>query len=289
MKVDVVYSDGAVGLPMHTAKTVPFSASVKNGNSDVSVACACPFVQTLECNISDGKIEIDISYMLIINAFAKRECELASDAYIPFYECDAEIEDISFSNMPIKSEKTLRISLCSDSALPDGSEILTALPRVKIESVNLENGGALGSASVSVIYKNADGGVSSVNVSDSFEIDLADLAGFDEYAFLIRVSSVGIKEGSDRLCAEYDLTVSIVAWKSASKNAVRALVATKSESSDTKRPFIVYYPMKDEVLWDVGKKYNLPVSSIASANPECEDGEILPKAILITRAKRTKK
>ncbi len=290
VRADVVYSADS-SSPMHVTKAIPFSVSLESGLSDVSLICACPFVQTVECDLSDGKIEIDISYMLVVNGYAKGECTIVSDAYMPFYESETERESVSFSVAPIKSEKNVKVALCSENALSEGSEILFVLPKAEIESVTTENGKktALGSAEACVVYKNADGVASSTTLSGDFEIDLSDVSDSDEYLFLMRISPVSVKSSADGLCAEYDLFVSAVSWKSDERSAVHTLTTKSTESPDERKAFTVYYPSKDEGLWEIGKKYNLPVSSITAANPECEEGEALPKAILIARGKHHKK
>lgn len=292
INTDVIYNAKDSTEPSHVAKRIPFanSLSLQGGVDENAVFAVCPYIRSLECEISDGeggsKIEIDINYSLTVNGAFVTPSTCVCDAYMPAYLVETESERIGFSISPEKNTVSVRMRSCSDGALPEKSKVMLSNVQTQIESVALENGKktALGNATVTAIYKNEDGGVSSRVISDSFEIDLSDMGDFDEYVFLMRVSPVSLKNEQDSLCAEYVIDVDVITWKSGSAEIIRTICVTEPESCDCKKPFTVYYPTKDESLWDVGKKYNVNTVSLASVNPE-SSGEELPKVLLIPRAR----
>ena len=275
---------------VHISKMIPFSNSLTIDSSmgEPSVLCALPYIRSLECETSetdDSKIEIDIEYALIVNGAFNVGCSYVCDAYMPSYEFEIESETVGFSSAPQKSMKNIKVNACSDSALPEGSKVMLANVQAQIESTTHEEDkkSAIGSSFVNIVYKNTDGTLSSLGLSEDFEIDLDDISDFDEYVFLIQTSPASVKNDQNGVCAEYELEVNIIAWKNGSGEMIRASRVISPETADNKKPFTIYYPSKDESLWDVGKKYNVTVSSIVAANPECEDAEILPNVILIPR------
>lgn len=296
INTDIVYISRASSDPIHVSKRIPFSNSVnvEGAPSDSSVFSACPYIRSVECEIAHAeggdKIEIDVSYALIVNGASVVDCAYVCDAYMPAYEFETESERIGFSSDPEKTPKSVKMRSCAKDVLPEGSKVMLATAQTQIESIASENGkkSAMGSVGLNVVYKNPDGAVSSYSFSDSFEIDLSDISDFNEYVFLMRMSPISVKNEQDGLCAEYDINADVISWKSGSGEMIRASRVIAPEHTDEKKPFIIYYPSKDESLWDVGKKYNVNVQSLISANPEI-DGENLPKVLLIPRARTISK
>jgi len=130
----------------------------------------------------------------------------------------------------------------------------------------------------------------SQSFSGDFALELKDLSDFDEYIFLIRVSSVNARVEEERLCVGYDLEINILSWKSEVGEIIKNSQILSGENFEDRKPFTVYYPAKNETLWDVGKKYNVTVSSLVSANPSyTENAEKMPSVLLIPRHKQIKK
>jgi LysM repeat protein len=149
---------------------------------------------------------------------------------------------------------------------------------------------ALGSSLITVVYKDSDGIYSSQSFSGDFALELKDVADFDEYIFLLRVSQINARIDEGRLCVGYDLEINILSWKSEFSEIIKTSQIIGEDLSESRKPFTVYYPQKGETLWEVGKKYNVELSALAASNPSCgENTEKMPSVLLIPRHKQAKK
>lgn len=293
VNADVIYYDAMSGEPVHVARRIPFSNFIELPDTLTGDAhsAACAYIRSVDCNISgdnsgeNNKIELDIGYAISVNGAAETDCSYVSDMYMPAYSLDTESERVNFSGEVNNSVKNIRVESCSESALDEGSKVMFVLVRPQIESVSDGDGvkKALGSSLINVVYKNADSSVSSRSFSGDFEIDLSDISDFDEYIFLVRATSRTAKNSESALCVGYDLEANILSWKNTAGEMIRSANVMPIEDEKERKPFTLYYPASDESLWDIGKKYNVNVSSIAEANSLEPDSDERPKVIIIPR------
>ena len=212
--------------------------------------------------------------------------------YIPAFAVKNESEKVNFSSEPAKTTKSIRVESSADSMIPDGSTVVLTSVNPTVDSISGENGvkSAFGSSLITVVYKDSDGVYGSQSFSGDFTIELKDLSDFDEYIFLLRVSQINTRIEDGRLNVGYDLEINILSWKSEISEIIKTSQIVGEELSDDRKPFTVYYPQKGETLWEVGKKYSVPLSSLALSNPLCsENAEKMPTALLIARHKQSKK
>ena len=297
INIDVIYSPADAQEPMHVYKKVPFSRIVEVDLSSLEgiVCTACSYIRSLDCALSnDGsgennKIEVDVGYALAVNGVGSISCRYVSDMYMPSCAIKTESEKISFSSEPSRTVKNIRVESCAPSPLPEGASVVITTVQPQIESLTSENGvrRALGSSQINVVYKDALGNISSQSFNGDFEAELKDLPEFDEYLFLLRPSAVNTAADENSLCVGYDLEITVVSWKSEMSEMIRSSQVTDSDVVQERKPFTVYYPAKNETLWDIGKKYNVTSAELASANPEISEDSV-PSVILIPRHKQSK-
>jgi hypothetical protein len=176
--------------------------------------------------------------------------------------------------------------------IPESSTIVLTSVNPTVDSISSDEGvkSAFGSSLITVVYKDSDGLYSSQSFSGDFALELKDLADFDEYIFLLRVSQINARIEDGRLCVGYDLEINILSWKSEFSEIIKTSQIIGEEAFGERKPFTVYYPQKGETLWEVGKKYNVTLSSLLSSNPSCgENIEKMPSVLLIPRHKQAKK
>ncbi|MBE6607903.1 MAG: DUF3794 domain-containing protein [Ruminococcaceae bacterium] len=299
-ELDVIYMPSNATEPIHIHRRVPFTRIVETefASLDNLVCCACSYVRSTDCNIAaanggeNNKIEIDVAYSLAVNGAGIVSCQYVSDMYVPAFAVKNESEKINFSSDPIKTVKSVRVESCTDSMIPAGSTVELSIVSPTVDSISSEDGvrSAFGNSLITVVYKDNEGLYGSQSFSGDFALELKDLSDFDEYIFLIRVSSVNARVEEERLCVGYDLEINILSWKSEVGEIIKNSQILSGENFEDRKPFTVYYPAKNETLWDVGKKYNVTVSSLVSANPSyTENAEKMPSVLLIPRHKQIKK
>ena len=296
--VDVIYSPTDKRDPIQVRRRIPFARTLESEFSalDSIVCCACSYIRSADCSLSsvnageNNKIEVDVGYTLVLNGAEVVSCEYVSDMYLPAFAVKNEKKKISFSSEPLKTVKMIRVESCTESMLPEGSEIIISSVNPTVDSISGESSArsAFGNSYINVTYKDRDGLFGSQSFSGDFEIELSELDDFDEYIFLVRVSSVNARLEENRLCVGYDLEITVLSWKSEMSDVIRSSQVTANEEREIRKPFTVYYPSKNETLWDIGKKYNVPLSSLASSNPEY-NSEKSASVLLIPRCKAGKK
>ncbi|MBQ5602514.1 MAG: DUF3794 domain-containing protein [Clostridia bacterium] len=298
--LDVIYMPAKAPEPIHIHRHLPFTRTLESefASLDSLVCCACAYVRSLDCNIAsanggeNNKIEIDVAYTLAVNGAGIASCEYVSDMYIPAFAVKNESEKINFASDPVKTTKAVRVESCTDSVIPEGSTIVLTSVNPTVDSISGDEGvkSALGSSIITVVYKDSDGIYSSQSFSGDFALELKDVADFDEYIFLLRVSQINARIDEGRLCVGYDLEINILSWKSETSEIIKTSQIIGEDLSESRKPFTVYYPQKGEALWEVGKKYNVELSALAASNPSCgENIEKMPSVLLIPRHKQAKK
>ncbi len=297
INIDVIYSPSDGGDPIHVSRRVPFSRTVEVDLSmlDDIVCSACSYIRSVDCAVSgdnsgeNNKIEIDVGYALAVNGAGTVSCQYVSDMYLPAYALKTESEKINFSSEPTRTVKNIRVESCGGNPLPEGSSVVITTVQPQIESLSNEENmrRALGSSQINVMYKDASGNISSQNFTDDFEIELKDLPQFDEYIFLLRTSAINARNEENSLCVGYDLEITIISWQSEMSEMIVSSQVSENDSFEERKPFTVYYPSKNETLWDIGKKYNVTASELLAANPESEEG-VVPSVLLIPRHKQNK-
>ncbi len=299
INIDVIYSPSDGGDPIHVSRRVPFSRTVETDLSALSniVCSACSYIRSVDCALSgdnsgeNNKIEIDVGYALAVNGAGTVSCQYVSDMYLPAYALKTESEKINFSSEPTRTVKNIRVESCGGNPLPEGSSVVLTTIQPQIESLSNEDGmrRALGSSQINVVYRDASGNLSSQGFTDEFEIELKDVPEFDEYIFLLRSSAVNARNEENSLCVGYDLEITVVSWQSEMSEMIVSSQVSANESVETRKPFTVYYPAKNETLWDIGKKYNVTVAELMAANPENDEGDGgVPSVLLIPRHKPNK-
>ncbi len=297
--LDIIYSPTNEADPIHIHRRIPFARGIESdfSTSQSLVCCACSYIRSADCAIASGssgennKIEADIGYTLAVNGAGIVSCEYVSDMYLPAFSVKNESEKINFSSDPVKTVKSLRVESCSESMIPEGSSIVLSTVSPTVDSLSSEEGvkSAFGNSNITVVYKDSEGLYGSQIFSSDFTIELKDLADFDEYIFLIRPSSVNARVEEGRLCVGYDLEISILSWQSEVSEIIRSSQVLANENPEERKPFTVYYPSKNETLWDIGKKYNVTLASLVAANPKYNDStEKTASVLLIPRHKQNK-
>lgn len=299
-ELDVIYMPTGDADPIHIHRRIPFTRTVESEFAalDSLVCCACAYTRSVDCNIAsanggeNNKIEIDVAYTLAVNGAGIVSCEYVSDMYLPAFAIKNESEKINFSSEPVKTTKSIRVESCTDSMIPEGSTVVLTSVNPTVDSISGDEGmkSAFGSSIITVVYKDSEGVYGSQSFSGDFTLELKDIADFDEYIFLVRVSQINTRIEEGRLCVGYDLEINILSWKSEVSEIIKTSQILGEDLSDDRKPFTVYYPQKGETLWDVGKKYNTELASLLSSNPNCsENAEKMPSVLLIPRHKQVKK
>ena len=299
-ELDVIYMPSSSAEPIHIHRHLPFTRALESefATLDGLVCCACVYTRSVDCNIAsanggeNNKIEIDIAYTLAVNGAGIVSCEYVSDMYLPAFAVKNESEKINFSSEPVKTTKSVRVESCTDSMIPEGSTVVLTSVNPTVDSISGDESvkSAFGNSLITVVYKDSDGVYGSQSFSGDFDLELKDIADFDEYIFLLRVSQINARIEEGRLCVGYDLEINILSWKSEVSEIIKTSQIVGEDLSEGRSPFTVYYPQKNETLWDIGKKYNVELASLTSSNQGLgENAEKMPSVLLIPHRKQPKK
>ncbi|MCL1858437.1 MAG: DUF3794 domain-containing protein [Oscillospiraceae bacterium] len=272
---------------------IPSTQIVEIDELDEKYDCVCKInLASLKTDIDIDQygenkiINIDFITQIELMAFKNNEYEVVVDAYSPKYEDSIQNETVKIQRYKgiYKDKQFIEDSIVLEDASIE--EVMDSVGMVVInnsvinESVITINN----SAELSIMVKSGDGDIQNLDCSIPIKTDIntgekiingnVDINGF--------ITNIEANIESGKLNVKITVCYECVVFENESKNIVRAIIVdtgiTKSIKKDAQ--MIIYYPNKNENLWNIAKKYDSQVSKIMKFN-KCESQNITDKKIII--------
>ena len=265
----------ADGELMQIVRNIPFRENIAlNAEADEIYASAelrNTNIRALGTEFS--LIAFDADAFFRIYGIKESEFTVPLDAYSPSANFSCLLENLRFSNA--LGGNCMQQSLRENISVPDGmANIFTSVfsaARPVITSVSFSNGemNAEGLLMTRLIYKSSDGNIHSFIEEVPFEMSMA-APEKAEYANLSVSASAGVTGGGGN-SAQISYTIDAHAefFGETQLNAVAGIAECEPEATPT--GIIIYNAQEGESVFDIAKKFRMPLEKVRSMNKNAAD------------------
>lgn len=293
-------SETAFPKYVSVSRRIPISGEM--AAEGVTEGCIC----TGECSVirleyglqpdasgENRNVSLDLSYSVYIDAYCNAKSEVTSDMYSTDYESEAEYKNERYRTALGAKNFNFSESGCTELPDADFGELVAITGTANVENVE-KSGGKLiftGNADVSAILSNGAGVYTGKTFSVPFRAE-AD-AGFvpANFDYTANASIIGINGRIDenKLCADMEISISYAVFSNKECQIVSKLnvMRDKPRLRPVGAGITLYYPQKNESLWDIAKKYGTTKAELAARNGL--SGELAQSDVLIIPRKEAKK
>ncbi|MBE6533235.1 MAG: hypothetical protein E7676_07085 [Ruminococcaceae bacterium] len=207
------------------------------------------------------------------------EIEVVVDSYLKSCECDNSYEDFSYTSLSdVASQHFSHTAELPRSEVESDSlrEVVFLSANPRVESVtSLEHGVKISgemrySGVASEISEDGKASYVMLKFSSPFAVNVnLDCQNIENLRFETKVSASGAMASMDAetIYASSNLDVSVIAYEDKCERVLSASIRREDMPIDTHGSKItVYYPMKNDTLFSVAKKYHTSPSTIACNN-----------------------
>ncbi len=213
----------------------------------------------------DKKIaELDFEYSICFCGFTSRDADAVDDIYSPYYETAPEFARVTLR----RPARCLRFNFTASGEAPrdesDFDSVISASAKATCDGVTVRAGRITvqGTADVNVILGNGAGmfTVKNFKIPLRYETDGAlppdcfpdgAMVDFDAFAAALSVNPRLTKE---TVSADVETAVSLLLFSGESSEIVISCAVMKDRPRENETGVLkLYYPEKDETLWDVAK------------------------------------
>ena len=225
----------------------------------------------------DRTAEIDFEYSICFCAFTEYAASAVEDIYSPDYETTAETARVTLR----RPTKCLRFNFTASGETPrdesDFDTVISASAKASCDGVTVREGKIIvqGTADVNVILGNGAGmyTVKSFKLPLRYETDGAlprdsfsegDMVDFDAFTAAL---SVKPRISRDTVAADVETAVSLLLFTGESSDIVASCTVMKDRPREKAHGVMkLYYPEKDETLWDIAKACGTTERALRDAN-----------------------
>lgn len=233
-------------------------------------------------------IEADFTYGISLVSGREEKCQVVRDLYSTDYE--TETVPVTLTVTKPLGRVGLREKLRGEGKFKEEAVVLGVLPQVRLNGFSKNeagNAGAVGDVLLSVILKEADGSVVSEPVTLPFALDTglampegAEFIGTAEIAEVTARLSDGVIEASAQLA------VSALGLENLTEEAVGGVKITSDVANDTPASFTVYYPAKNETVWDIAKKFRVRRDALLMSREGEPEAGAVRRALIIPKRQK---
>lgn len=271
-------------LPITCIKKVPFSSTIECEELESSFECSAKghFCDS-EVQVSEQGINIEVSYILTVNAQKNEEVPYLLDAYSTQNYSESKSTPISIL-APLKcgggSLTQNDIFKLDDIKMPADCKIIAADARANVTELCSENGKMFfkGDCYYQITHW-LDGEYSSIQASAPFRYELDCRLKNSDTPLRFSASalpiSVRTRVDDERLFVDCELIFDTFLQ---CENTVEILseISFFEKLEKARDEVILCYPEKDATLWEIGKHYNQALKKIRTQNGLSES-DLLPK------------
>lgn len=229
-------------------------------------------------------IEVDFTYGIQAMVGREQTCPVVRDIYSTVYDTQAVMTTVTVNRDLGKA--TLKEKIRGECAFKEEAAVLGVIPQAGIQGYH-EDGGKCridGSALLQVVLKEADGSVVAESVSIPFALDSGLFYGKDpEYSAVCDLTDVSARLADGKITAEATLCLAVCGRETCRESVVGGVSILRESVCDSPASFTVYYPTKNETIWDIAKKFQVPKEALIVAE---ESGDASARRALIIPQKK---
>ncbi len=260
------------GEIVHFGGKLPFTQSSElpsdiDGYAVHSVVGYCNDIK-----ISDGgdKYLLDAEILLEIDSLNGGKAMLTQDIFVPNHDCEVLYRDFKYETLFKNGCERLILneSIGFKESDDDENQIIDCITCIKLDPIKQSGEGAAisGSLKARIIYK-AKGEFSSHDVNLPFSADIGSIPTEEKRAIMIYpvICDVRCRSKGREATIEADIALSYAVMQRESIKIADS-IKTCDRTKKSRTGITVYYPEKNESLWNVAKKFGISISSLSALN-----------------------
>lgn len=267
--------------------SVPFTEVVEaegltqNRETNITLTVSdCDCVSDTDLSGEYKMLDISLLLTATIISFNKERINAVNDLFLPRGNIKTESCTIPVQSCitPAFEDEFIKESITLNSAEPTFEKILDV--NISVLEVSQSENIATAVLEVSVLYLSPNSDFS-LN-SHSAKISVSHKSGFvNPKNLTAQVKNAGyVISGENNL--ELRINISFCAYTATEEDITLFTSCEEAEYTPKSRPsVIVSFVNKNDTLWDIAKKYNIPVASLASANAIDENASLAVGSKLI--------
>ena len=292
---EILYENSNGSCVKHLDRA-PFSDVVENQNNAAAHLCEVNVtdINASVRNNSFGEmkiIEVDYTYTVRCRAYIEREISVLRDAYSTEYDVECTFNSVAAMTLNTLFSASLSVNdTCSSEEFGNENAVDIVDHNVSVVGLNVKADPLSGKLIVTgdlkfdIIYKSDEYGYHTVIRPFKYEREYDGITEdiYSERNVCAQMMSCAIDKDRLLLSAEVYFNIMIA-------EPVRYEYIEKAEFSscgtDSRSSVIVYYPNKDDTLWNIAKKYKTTCKDIISANYLTSDSLDGIKVLLLPKKK----
>ncbi len=265
-------SHDATGDTYGIQRRLPFSQTVPTDGAEVNCeVCAAGVCRDLRVTVEDGKIDCDVTVVLSVRAQRNETVSLLRDAYSTEAECATATREIP---VPLSlgcvcgNFSVNRMLSLEEVGIPSGARVVDADGTVTLTETAADRGKLCCSGKCRfrlVLATGEDYTVQEAELPVRYETDGA--AGTVITASELCAEVIGCRARIDGEKLALDAEIAVSGTLRGERTV--SVLAEAVQGEPWQAPgavFTVCYPAKDDTLWQVAKRYHVPVASLCSKN-----------------------
>ncbi len=219
-------------------------------------------------------IELDMTSDITAHIMGCANADIVLDAYSTDRDSTCDFSDMEFTapaklfsqNFSVGESMPL-----SEIKLPVGAVIIDSRADVAASSLTVEHGRAvlLGSAAVSCIYLDENGGFGSADATlpIKYEFTAGDIREPISYVCELCTSDLRVRCDSERAYFDFEVSVTAeLARKLRCRRVSKVTLTGEPRQHSVKSAMTLCYPGAGDTLWDIAKRYGTTVEALEAAN-----------------------
>lgn len=231
-------------------------------------------------------INVDFMVQLELSAFKNTEHEIIVDAYCPKYESAMQNQSITSQKYKgiFRETQDIEDSIVLEDAAIESVMDISGIIVVNNTSISESIVTVNSNAEISVMVKSSDGEIQNLDCSIPIKSDLnvgeKTVNGIVETAVHILECNAKIESG--KLTVTLSICYECVVFENNNYNIIKTFMIETEKPKNTKKDIqmVIYYPSKNESLWNIAKKYDSQMAKIMKYN-KCESSNVADRKIIV--------
>ncbi len=250
---------------------LPLTKLIKAAETDLVSSelfvCSPKCAVISDSNGENRHLALDFELFAKALVFTSDEITYVCDAYCTDCKSTLETTEISAgkTNGIFEKEFTVKDFIENDGEIKE----LLALRTTPELSKTRRDGEMLygeGVCSCNLLVKTESGGMSAYEHDITFDVSVKLAENAETTVIKLTADKVNFKNKDGGFELEIDVVASINAFSQSNIECVTQIVKSERETLDKECSMLIYYPDKDETLWDIGKKHKASTQQIAKIN-----------------------
>lgn len=266
------------GKPCAVQTRIPFSERIEGEGFTGGMGChVWGEPSELSAEIADGKIAVRGSVRLCVTGQGNGELPYTKDLYSSVRVTQNQYGKIAFPHAAVTRQGNFTQSLyeeASDYGVPKDAEIIDMWAAASVSDCLCDRGKwALVGETCMTLLMASEGEYKCVDIPVPFRYEFEGECGSPE-SYFARVSMTGgrARMEGDRLAIECEMGVSVRVCTGMEITALDEAEFGEKVAEDDE--CVVCFPGKGDSLWEIAKRYHVPLAALRARNGLEEDGAI---------------